>query len=56
MAKKGNRIIVALQCSECNEKNYTTIKNKMNTTDKLALAKYCSRCRKHTDHREVKPK
>lgn len=56
MAKKGNRIILALQCSVCGSKNYTTYKNKLNTTDKIDMKKYCSKCKLHTVHKEVKPK
>lgn len=55
MAKKGEqRAIVQLTCSECKEKNYTTIKNKRNDSQRLELKKYCSRCGKHTDHREAR--
>ena len=35
-------------------RNYTTTKNKRKTPKKLSLNKYCSRCRKHTEHRETK--
>jgi large subunit ribosomal protein L33 len=48
------RIILLLQCTECKERNYSTMKNKKNTTEKLELSKYCSRCRKHTMHKETK--
>jgi large subunit ribosomal protein L33 len=48
------RVIILLQCSECKERNYSTMKNKKNTTDKLQLSKYCRRCRKHTPHKETK--
>ncbi len=54
MAKKTNKILIALKCSECGDKNYTTTKNKKNTTGKLKLKKYCPRLRKHTVHKEVK--
>lgn len=56
MAKKGNRIILALQCAECGAKNYTSKKNKLNTQEKVNLSKYCPKCRKHQKHKEVKPK
>ncbi len=52
MAKKEQRIIVALVCSVCKSQNYLTQRSKMNTPDKLKLAKYCRRCRKHTEHKE----
>ena len=54
MAKSDKRIKVQLKCTECGEKNYSTYKNKQNTTDKLELKKYCPVCRRHTLHKEVK--
>ncbi len=54
MGKSEKRIKFQLMCTECSEKNYSTVKNKSNTTDKLNLNKYCPRCRKHTPHKEVK--
>lgn len=55
MAKKGeNRERVTLQCTECKEENYRTEKNKKNTTERLELNKYCSRCKKTTAHKEKK--
>ena len=56
MARKKTdaRIKIALVCTECKRKNYTTMKNKKNTTGKLVLKKYCSFDRKHTDHKESK--
>ena len=49
------RDIILLQCTECKERNYSTKKNKKNTTEKLNIKKYCSRCRKHQVHKETKP-
>ncbi|MDO5015452.1 MAG: 50S ribosomal protein L33 [Eubacteriales bacterium] len=54
MAKPGARERIALVCEECKQRNYTTKKNKMNTTEKLSLNKYCPFCRKHTKHNESK--
>jgi len=54
MAKSDKRIKVQLKCSVCNRKNYSTTKNKTNTTDKLELKKYCPWDREHTLHKEVK--
>ncbi len=55
MAKKGeSRVIIDLACTECKERNYTTQKNKKNQPDRLELSKYCSRCRAHKVHREVR--
>ncbi len=50
----GNRTIITLECKTCHERNYTTTKNKKKTQDKLALSKYCPRCRKHVEHKETK--
>jgi len=55
MAKKTEvRVTVSLACTECQERNYTTAKNKRNDTQRLELKKYCPRERKHTAHRETK--
>ncbi|NLM62794.1 MAG: 50S ribosomal protein L33 [Mollicutes bacterium] len=55
MAKKGEvRERITLQCTECNEENYRTEKNKRNTPERLGLNKYCSKCKKTTLHREKK--
>ncbi len=51
---KDARIIVRLSCGECKRRNYSTMKNKKNTPDKLELKKYCPHCRKHTPHKEAK--
>jgi len=48
------RVIIALECTECKRRNYTTTKNKNNDPQRLELKKYCPYCRKHTLHREVK--
>ncbi|MGH2447640.1 MAG: 50S ribosomal protein L33 [Chloroflexota bacterium] len=56
MASKGkeNRIFVTMACPVCKERNYTTTKNRRNTTDRLELNKFCPRCRQHTAHRETR--
>jgi large subunit ribosomal protein L33 len=48
------REIITLSCAECKRRNYSTTKNKRNTTDRLERSKYCRWCRKHTVHRETK--
>lgn len=48
------RIQIQLACTECKRKNYSTEKNKKNTTAKLELKKYCPFDRRHTVHRETK--
>jgi large subunit ribosomal protein L33 len=52
MAKKANRVVITLACTECKERNYTSEKNRKNDSGRLAFNKYCPRCRKHTEHRE----
>lgn len=54
MAKKGARIMIGLKCEVCDSINYVTTKNKLNKTDALKLKKYCSKCKKHQLHKEVK--
>jgi large subunit ribosomal protein L33 len=54
MAKKENRVMVTMACTECKRRNYNTFKNKQNTTDRLELSKYCRWCRCHRSHRETK--
>ncbi len=52
---KVKRDIIALKCTVCNEKNYTDYKTK-NIKEKIELKKYCSKCQKHTSHKETKVK
>jgi large subunit ribosomal protein L33 len=52
--KKDVRPVIHLACVECSERNYTTEKNRRNDPQRIELQKYCSRCRKHTLHRETK--
>ena len=54
MAIVGNRQRKTLVCSECKEENYRVERNVKNTTERLDLNRYCSRCRKHTEHKEKK--
>lgn len=54
MAKKENRLVVTLACTECKHRNYTTEKNKKNDAARLELKKYCPHDRRHTLHRETK--
>ena len=48
--------LIALECSECKRRNYTTSKNRRNIQGKLELKKYCKFDKKHTLHRETKVK
>ncbi len=54
MAKKANRVIVTLACTECKERNYITEKNRQNDSGRIELQKFCPRCRHHTLHRETR--
>jgi large subunit ribosomal protein L33 len=54
MAKKLNREVVTLACTECKERNYTTQKNKKNDPGRIEFMKFCPRCRKQVMHRETK--
>ncbi len=55
-AKKGAIEKIALKCTECNRRNYTTQKNRRNMQGKLELNKYCKFDKKHTLHKESKIK
>jgi large subunit ribosomal protein L33 len=51
--KKGNRLIIGLECTETGRRTYVTQKNKINTTEKLQVMKYNPTLKKHTLHKEV---
>lgn len=51
--KKGPRQSYGMKCITCGNFGYLTERNKVNTEEKLKLSKYCSVCRKHTEHKEV---
>ncbi len=50
----GARVKVTLACTECKQRNYSSIKNKKNDPDRMEIEKYCKFCRKHTTHKETK--
>ena len=56
MASKSQdvRPKITLACEECKERNYITKKNRRNTPDRLTIRKFCSRCGRHTEHRETR--
>jgi len=54
MAKKADRILITLACTQCRERTYHTEKNRKNDPERLVLRKFCPRCRTHTEHRETK--
>lgn len=46
--------MVVLACETCKERNYTTVKNKKVSKERMELNKYCPSCQKHTAHKETK--
>ena len=59
MAKKGDRIMVTLECTEAKKEGktpsrYHTTKNKRKQTERLELKKYNRYLRRHTLHKEIK--
>ena len=57
MAKKTTGVEkIAMQCTECKRKNYTTYKNRKNMQGKLELNKFCKWDKKYTLHKEAKIK
>ncbi|AWL84148.1 50S ribosomal protein L33 [Mycoplasmopsis synoviae] len=42
---------IFLACSECRVKNYTTNKT-LNVEKRVAINKYCPKCKKHNLHKE----
>ena len=45
MAKKEDRVVIDMACTECRERTYTTEKNRRNDPDRIELKKFCPRCR-----------
>ena len=59
MAKKGDRVIVTLECTEAKKagvppSRYTTTKNKRKQTERLELKKYNPYLKRYTLHKEIK--
>ena len=55
MAKQQDvRPIIKLKSTAGTGFTYVTKKNRRNTPDRVELAKFCPRCRKHTPHRETR--
>ncbi|WP_067934915.1 50S ribosomal protein L33 [Alicyclobacillus kakegawensis] len=48
------RVVITLACTDCKQRNYTTVKNKKNDPDRLELRKFCPYCKGHTVHRETR--
>lgn len=51
--KKGNRILIGLECTESGRRTYVTQKNKVNSTEKMKIKKYNPVLKKHTIHKEI---
>lgn len=51
-SKKDPKVILA--CSDCSNRNYSTVKSLSGASKRLALKKYCSHCATHTEHRETR--
>ncbi len=51
---KRNRPFVALECTNCHNRNYTTNRNPKNTTERLELLKFCKHERTRQLHKETK--
>ncbi|MBM4437382.1 MAG: 50S ribosomal protein L33 [Actinobacteria bacterium] len=54
MAKKGDRLVITLACTDCGQRGYVSSKNRRNDPDRLELQKYCYHCRAHKKHRETR--
>jgi large subunit ribosomal protein L33 len=54
MAKSDKRVKITLECTECKERNYITMKTKNNDRERLEMKKYCARDRRHTNHKETR--
>ena len=48
------RELVILECTECKRRNYTSMKGKRNTPDRIEKKKFCKFDRKHTVHKETR--
>ncbi|MEG1499987.1 MAG: 50S ribosomal protein L33 [Clostridia bacterium] len=53
MANPSRKHII-LACTECKERNYSSSKNAKNDPERKEINKFCSRCGKHTLHKETK--
>jgi large subunit ribosomal protein L33 len=59
MAKKQNRKIITLECTEARKEGkspsrYTSVKNSQKTPGRIELRKYNPSLRRHTIHKEIK--
>lgn len=51
--KKGNRVIIGLECEETGARLYVTQKNRVNTKEKLRLKKHNPLLKRHSWFKEV---
>ncbi len=52
--KRGNRVLIGLECEETGHRIYVTQKNRINTREKLRLRKFNPQLKRHTWFKEVK--
>ncbi|MCX5801518.1 MAG: 50S ribosomal protein L33 [Candidatus Eisenbacteria bacterium] len=45
---------IILACTDCKQRNYTSMKDKRKHPDRIELKKYCPFCRVHTLHKETR--
>ncbi|OAT73933.1 MULTISPECIES: 50S ribosomal protein L33 [Parageobacillus] len=45
---------IILACSQCNSRNYVTMKNVNHFQQRFETNKFCKTCNAHTTHRETK--
>lgn len=48
------RTRITLECTECKQRNYNTMKDKKAHPDRLETKKYCRFCQRHTVHKETR--
>ena len=46
--------LAKLKCEACKNINYFTTRNKKKLKEKLEMKKHCKKCKKHTNHKEMK--
>jgi large subunit ribosomal protein L33 len=51
--KKGNRLLIGLECTETGRRTYVTQKNRINTPEKMQIKKYNPLVKRHTLHKEI---
>lgn len=48
------RTRITLECTECKQRNYNTMKDKKTHPERMETKKYCRFCKTHTMHKETK--